>query len=340
MSKSSPQDYGSTRPPAAPKSTSSSSLSAKAMAIRAAHRFTSSSSSSDLPAPELDIVPNTSAFGSENSALSPTSLGQPSLTLNGLPTPGDGDGNGFKDPFPSPVRFLDDHRSSGPGVVGSPGTIGSDTTSKPQAHVRWRPPRKSIDAGRLARQRSHQSYGSVDTSTHSSPLLNPRSPELNSSIGGGMGGDRRKSSRLSQKPRYRWLSQPGGGTGDEPGVDVRSRRDEEAYGGLKGKTTVTIVDYANYTPREPKATGGFGGQQGQFGGQQGQGGEIEEHGIVEEEDSGEEDEGDMNFRVEFPGERLGEWLEGEGKRKVGSDGKSVGVRWSMSPLFLGCFEII
>jgi hypothetical protein len=111
------------------------------------------------------------------------------------------------------------------------------------------------------------------------------------------------------------LSQPGGGTGDEPGVDVRSRRDEEAYGHLKGGTTVTIVDYANAPP--PKDEGGRGGNR-------------EREGVEEEEEEAEE--GDMNFRVEFPGERLREWLGGEGKRKMGSDGRPVGVRWSESKL--------
>lgn len=43
------------------------------------------------------------------------------------------------------------------------------------------------------------------------------------------------------KPRYRWLSGArGGGTGDEPGVDVRSQRDEEAYGHLTGHSHVTV----------------------------------------------------------------------------------------------------
>lgn len=134
----------------------------------------------------------------------------------------------------------------------------------------------------------------------SSPQIRPTGPGSS---------DRRKSSGVSQKPRYRWLSQPGGGTGDGPGVDVRSWRVEEAYGGLKGKTTVTAVDYAN-------SDSGPGGDR-----------ENRDDGGIDEEEQ-EEDEEDMNFRVEFQGERLGEWLDGEGKRKVGSDGKSVGVRWS------------
>lgn len=43
---------------------------------------------------------------------------------------------------------------------------------------------------------------------------------------------------------FHWLSPPpgpqGGGTGDEPGVDVRSRRDEEAYNHLKGSANITV----------------------------------------------------------------------------------------------------
>nr|XP_018266065.1 uncharacterized protein I303_00034 [Kwoniella dejecticola CBS 10117]OBR88223.1 hypothetical protein I303_00034 [Kwoniella dejecticola CBS 10117] len=49
-----------------------------------------------------------------------------------------------------------------------------------------------------------------------------------------------------QREEYRWLTTAaGGGTGDEPGVDVKSRRDEEAYGHLKNKTKVTVVDYSS-----------------------------------------------------------------------------------------------
>lgn len=43
------------------------------------------------------------------------------------------------------------------------------------------------------------------------------------------------------KAKYRWLSSTGGGgTGDEPGVDVRSRRDEESYGHLDGRTQISV----------------------------------------------------------------------------------------------------
>ena len=52
---------------------------------------------------------------------------------------------------------------------------------------------------------------------------------------------RRKT--LNRSPeRYHWVSAgpSGGGIGDEPGVDVRSRRDELAYGPLKGSATITV----------------------------------------------------------------------------------------------------
>ncbi|KAK4684434.1 hypothetical protein P7C73_g5743, partial [Tremellales sp. Uapishka_1] len=49
------------------------------------------------------------------------------------------------------------------------------------------------------------------------------------------------------RPVYKWLDQGyvGGQTGDEPGVDVRSQRDEKSYSHLKGETRVTVVDYAS-----------------------------------------------------------------------------------------------
>lgn len=50
----------------------------------------------------------------------------------------------------------------------------------------------------------------------------------------------------SGEPVYSWLG--GGGTGDEPGVDVKSRRDEEAWGHLTGPTNITVRAWA-YGPR-------------------------------------------------------------------------------------------
>ena len=88
--------------------------------------------------------------------------------------------------------------------------------------------------------------------THS-PENEPRSPILPTKDGNihedieadaGISPTSRTSNLLSpggSKPKYRWLSSPGGGgTGDEPGVDVRSRRDEESYGHLNGRTQISV----------------------------------------------------------------------------------------------------
>jgi hypothetical protein len=88
--------------------------------------------------------------------------------------------------------------------------------------------------------------------THS-PENEPRSPIIPTQDGNthedieaeaGTSPMSRTSNLLSpggSKPKYRWLSSPGGGgTGDEPGVDVRSRRDEESYGHLDGRTQISV----------------------------------------------------------------------------------------------------
>ncbi|CAD6581015.1 MAG: hypothetical protein TREMPRED_002905 [Tremellales sp. Tagirdzhanova-0007] len=97
---------------------------------------------------------------------------------------------------------------------------------------------------------------------------------------------RRRNLNYSQE-RYHWVSSgpSGGGIGDEPGVDVRSRRDELAYGHLKGSATITVYDYSPDT----------------------------EH---------------TDVKVSFPGDRLKEWFETDGKKRLlGEDGKPKGVRW-------------
>lgn len=54
---------------------------------------------------------------------------------------------------------------------------------------------------------------------------------------------RRRSSVIGQ---VHWLPGGAGGqTGDEPGVDVRSARDQEAYGHLKSPTAITVIDYSS-----------------------------------------------------------------------------------------------
>ncbi|WVQ74121.1 hypothetical protein IAR50_003712 [Cryptococcus sp. DSM 104548] len=86
---------------------------------------------------------------------------------------------------------------------------------------------------------------------------------------------------------YRWLTTVAGSTGDEPGVDVKSKRDEKTYHHLKGKTHIEVVDYSS--------------------------------------DPNEEDMNlASHFPGEKLQEWL---ESSHGKRRTGEDGKPVGVRW-------------
>jgi hypothetical protein len=109
----------------------------------------------------------------------------------------------------------------------------------------------------------------------------------------------------STRARYKWLSPGrGGATGDEPGVDVRSKRDEEGYGHLKGRTDVT-VSMADRLPIRGDAD------------------------LKVVDYSSDPHAEDSNLVADFPGDRLKEWLETDGKdRPVDDDGKPIGVRWS------------
>lgn len=44
----------------------------------------------------------------------------------------------------------------------------------------------------------------------------------------------------------------------------------------------------------------------------------------------ESDEEGANVRIDFPGERLKEWLTGDGAERTDEDGHPRGVRWSTS----------
>nr|XP_031861972.1 uncharacterized protein CI109_002385 [Kwoniella shandongensis]KAA5529044.1 hypothetical protein CI109_002385 [Kwoniella shandongensis] len=126
--------------------------------------------------------------------------------------------------------------------------------------------------------------------------LSPKSPKstlsgANAPPGGGLGvRHRRRTHHKHRDPtQNRWLttSAAAGGTGDEPGVDVKSKRDEEAYGHLKAKTHVKVVDYSS-NPNEDgmNLTCDFPGER---------------------------------LREWLDGEH--------GKRRLGEDGKPYGVRW-------------
>ncbi|ODN86323.1 hypothetical protein L198_07342 [Cryptococcus wingfieldii CBS 7118] len=87
---------------------------------------------------------------------------------------------------------------------------------------------------------------------------------------------------------YRWLSTVvADGTGDEPGVDVKSKRDEKTYGHLKAKTKIEVVDYSSDPNEEGMNLAS------QFPGEK----------LQEWLDST------------------------HGKRRIGEDGKPTGVRW-------------
>ncbi|OCF43448.1 hypothetical protein I317_02748 [Kwoniella heveanensis CBS 569] len=133
----------------------------------------------------------------------------------------------------------------------------SPTTPQTQIHVHQGTP-TSVRSGHS----HHHQQGDIEAnplSPHSSNTpLSPTSPASGQGIGvygtGAPGNahmrHRRKSNHRHKNQnhlaQYRWLTtSAGGGTGDEPGVDVKSKRDEEAYGHLKNKTKVTVVDYSS-----------------------------------------------------------------------------------------------
>ncbi|WWC90302.1 uncharacterized protein L201_005235 [Kwoniella dendrophila CBS 6074] len=130
-------------------------------------------------------------------------------------------------------------RLSGYSGIGSPRTISSETSTihgDIEGH----------DYG--TGQHHYDIEANPIQSPHSSN--SPLSPVSGrSGLSGSHGGvrQRRKHKKHKKHEDYRWMSTTaqGGGTGDEPGVDVKSKRDEEAYGHLKNKTKVTVVDYSS-----------------------------------------------------------------------------------------------
>lgn len=106
---------------------------------------------------------------------------------------------------------------------------------------------------------------------------------------------RRRSSLTG--PKYKWLSN---NTGDEPGVDVRSERDEEMYKHLRGKANVT-VSCPTFVPETDRQV-------------------VDYSPDAEAEDS--------NVRIDISGERFEHWLESDEGERPMVDGKPVGVRWS------------
>ncbi|OXG09746.1 hypothetical protein C367_07056 [Cryptococcus neoformans Ze90-1] len=108
------------------------------------------------------------------------------------------------------------------------------------------------------RTASFPSQTDVDVEAQPSTSLNrwtkhDRSPRSRATDLSGLGnGIRHRHATLSSSSsrrnsdQCRWLNTSTAvGTGDEPGVDVKSRRDQKNYGHLKGKTHIKIVDYCS-----------------------------------------------------------------------------------------------
>lgn len=187
------------------------------LAIAAARRFTlyenlATSPTSPLHAPALSVTSSTSPvsprvnvhFNEDNLAL-PSPIKSTHGSSFGSPFFRTSSGANAPARYGSPLHESDEEagiESSGDAISTSPGTVRAAAAN---AACRPMPSRGLTSA-------SHASHVS----------------------------SRRRSSTMGTK--YRWLSGGGRGsnTGDEPGVDVRSERDQEAYGHLKGKTHVTV----------------------------------------------------------------------------------------------------
>lgn len=88
-------------------------------------------------------------------------------------------------------------------------------------------------------------------------------------------------------------------------MDVRSQRDEESYGHLTGHTHITASVFR--FPQEAKTS-------------------SDSEQVVDW--SNESDDESANVRIDFSGERLKEWLQGEAGHRGENDEKPSGVRWS------------
>ncbi|WWC67393.1 uncharacterized protein I206_101301 [Kwoniella pini CBS 10737] len=138
--------------------------------------------------------------------------------------------------------------------LGSPNSIGSNnSTIHGIENELYENQQERINVNDYGKRRSSNSnsHPHIDIESGLSPNSSntPLSPISNKSVGGNIRHRKHKNRHRhnnKQREEYRWLNtSAGGGTGDEPGVDVKSKRDEEAYGHLKNKTKVTIIDYSS-----------------------------------------------------------------------------------------------
>ncbi|RSH84065.1 hypothetical protein EHS25_005310 [Saitozyma podzolica] len=326
-------------------SSHSSSFHARALAVSAAHRFTTPSHPSDRASnvPSTPLLPATSASppNYESSGHTPAPMPMPmgssipphtiaaagamghSGTAAAAPTDTSGPDRAFGSSLspprivpralsPSYRRSSMDPSSPSPGAGLSPGpgaALSPSGTFSPRSPLPSRirafgssavpgsPTTPDLEAGRGPANCENGGNGGNggNGNVHFDPSLPPgsTSPVFGSdSVSGasrrpsGAGAAGMNDPADKERERYHWVSpSAGGGTGDEPGVNVRSKRDEEAYSHLTAASQVTVVDF-----------------------------------------SANPDQDTSNIRCDFQGERLKEFLEG-GYRPTDDEGKALGVRW-------------
>ncbi|EKC99879.1 hypothetical protein A1Q2_05844 [Trichosporon asahii var. asahii CBS 8904] len=187
-------------------------------------------------------------------------------------------------PQPVPVSQLGTAQSHGTGHVSFRQSFGT-STGRPAAVDYTDSPLGTPPLHRQGTHNTHDDSGfGFSVSSGDSDML--RRPRRRSSLTG---------------PKYKWLSN---NTGDEPGVDVRSERDEEMYKHLRGKANVT-VSCPTFVPETDRQV-------------------VDYSPDAEAEDS--------NVRIDISGERFEHWLESDEGERPMVDGKPVGVRWTDSSL--------
>jgi hypothetical protein len=193
----------STPLPALMRSRVTGSFHARALAVSAAHRLASSRS------PE------------------PTSATASPLLLPGSAAP-----PGTQAPFqPQSLSPPKGNPSTLSSVPLSPAKTNGTTSSGSSIDV-------DIEAGVAGRGAGRHETTGHGVHFHTRSPRSPASPRAKGNGRRSMSSSTGASGDARQ--RYQWVSAGGGGTGDEPGVDVRSRRDEEAYSHLKGKTHIAV----------------------------------------------------------------------------------------------------
>ncbi|KAL7420422.1 hypothetical protein Q5752_005393 [Cryptotrichosporon argae] len=241
-----------------------------------------SDTSDQLRRPALGSASRSSSFHATSLAVS--AARRFTLPPHAVPAPGSAVSlSGTISPRSIPAH-AHTHRAAAPAAVANYATFGlpDDVATSAHAPALAIPGNGNTNAGAGAGTGTGKAKPPIEhaSSVHFPGTVNPHPPAGSPALSPG---GRRRSSAA---PKYRWLS-GGGRTGDEPGVDVRSQRDEDSYGHLKAETKVTVVDYSS----DPTA----------------------EDTNVRVEFKG------SRLRAWLDGEH--------GRRAVDADGKPAGVRW-------------